>query len=374
MVQRTLQKKISEKFFKGKIILLFGARQVGKTTLVQEIARESGLPTLWLNGDEPDVREDLSNTSSTRLKAIIGSKKLVIIDEAQRISNIGLSLKLIADNIKDTQVIATGSSAFELSSEINEPLTGRKFEYKLFPLSFKEMCQNSSIREEKRLLEHRLVYGYYPEVVTHPGDEKEILNSLAQSYLFKDLFTLGQIKKPAMFEKLVQALAFQAGNLVSYNELGQLIGADNETVERYIDLMEKAFIVFRLGALSRNLRNELKKSRKIYFFDNGIRNAVINNYSSISMRPDVGALWENFLISERIKFVHYSRRYVNNWFWRTHAQQEIDYVEESDGKLEAFEFKWNARKKAQFPKTFLNAYPNCGGKFITKENYTEFIS
>jgi len=373
MISRILESKISEQIFKGKAILILGARQVGKTTLVNRIVQKTEVPTLYLNGDEVDVRGLLSNTTSTQLKTLIGKNQLLIIDEAQRIANIGITLKLIVDNLPDVQVIATGSSSLELANQIREPLTGRKFEYFLFPLSYGEMANYTSPLEERRLLEHRLIYGYYPEVVTHAGDEKQILQLLASSYLYKDIFSLEKVKKPVILEKLVQALALQIGQEVSYREVGQLIGADNETVEKYVDLLEKAFIVFRLSALSRNLRNELKKSRKIYFCDNGIRNAVIKNFSPIALRQDVGALWKNFLISERIKANHYNNRWVNQYFWRTHAQQEIDYIEEYDGILHAFEFKWNPTRNTRIPKTFLNAYPGSETAIVTKDHFYDFI-
>jgi len=373
MIKRTLEKKIFERFRKGKIILLLGPRQVGKTTLCQSILEKYDSPALWFNGDEPDVRDILSNTTSTRLKGFIGKNRLVIIDEAQRIKNIGITLKLLVDNFNEIQVIVTGSSSLELTGEINEPLTGRKYEYFLYPISFREMAMHTTLLEEKRMIDHRLIYGYYPEIVSRAGEEKELLSLLAGSYLYKDLFAWEQIKKPAVLEKLLQALALQLGNEVSYHELGQLIGADNQTVERYIDLLEKAFVVFRLTALSRNLRNELKKSRKIYFYDNGIRNAIIKNFNTPALRNDCGALWENLMLSERMKANQYSNRLTNMWFWRTTAQQEIDYIEEYDGKLHAYEFKWNPAKKGRFSKTFLNAYPDSTATLITRENYEDFI-
>jgi predicted AAA+ superfamily ATPase len=236
------------------------------------------------------------------------------------------------------------------------------------------MINHTNQLEESRLLEHRLIYGYYPEIVTTAGEEKELLSLLSDSYLYKDLLTLGHIKKSALLEKLLQALALQLGNQVSYNELGRLVGADNATIERYLDLLEKAFIIFRLPSLSRNLRNELKKSRKVYFYDNGIRNAIIKSFNPLAIRNDIGPLWENFLISERTKRNHYAGYWVNRWFWRTLSQQEIDYIEEYNGKLYAYEFKWNPGSKAKFPKSFSKAYPGSETKAITTENYLEFIT
>lgn len=373
MIKRLLEKSILERLGKKKIILVLGARQTGKTTLVKHIADQLAMKTLWLNGDEADVREMLSNTTSTRLKALIGAYQLVIIDEAQRIENIGLTLKLMVDNLQDIQIIATGSSSLELANRISEPLTGRKYEFYLYPVSYREMVEYHGQLEENRLLEHRLIYGYYPEVVTHPGEEIELLSLLSSSYLYKDLFTLESIKKPALLEKLVRALALQIGNEVSYHEIGQLIGADKQTVERYINLLEKAFVIFKLQSLSGNLRNEIKKSRKIYFYDNGIRNSVIKNFNPLSFRQDVGPLWKNFLISERVKRNHYLQLPVNQYFWRTHAQQEIDYVEEYNGKFYAYEFKWNPAKKVRFPKTFLKAYPEAETNIIHAENFIDFL-
>jgi uncharacterized protein len=329
-------------------------------------------PVKLVNGDEADVRALLTNVTSSQLKSFIGNANTLVIDEAQRIENIGLTLKLITDNLP-TKIVATGSSAFELANKINEPLTGRKWEYMLFPISYSEMVNHTSQLEEKRLLHTRLVYGYYPEVVTSAGKEKDILKQLANSYLYKDILTWERIQKPERLEKLAQALAFQLGNEVSYHELGQMTGLDNETVERYLLLLERAFIVFRLTTFSRNLRNELKKTRKVYFFDNGLRNALINQFNPIGLRQDVGALWENFLMSERIKHLQYNELYRNRYFWRTHTQQEIDYVEEYDGKLCAYEFKWSSKAKVRFPKSFLEAYPGTETQIITPDNFEEFV-
>lgn len=288
-----------------KAILIFDPRQSYKSTLVEALLK--GKDYLYMNGDEADVRELLFNTTSTKSHALIGNKKIEFIDEAQRIANIGLTLKLITDQIKDVQVIATGSSAFELSSQVNESLTGPKYEFMLYPVSFSEMVNYHGLLTEKRLIEHRLLYGYYPEILTKPGEEKELLKLLVDSYLYKDLLMLEQIKKPALLEKLLKVLALQVGSEVNYNELGQTVGTNNKTVERYIDLLEKAFVIFKVPALNRNVRNEIKKGKKIYFYDCGIRNAVINNFNLFSARTDTGALWENFVVSERKKFLAYKK-------------------------------------------------------------------
>ena len=373
MIKRILENLIVKRLFRGKAIILYGPRQVGKTTLVTSLLEKRKEKTLFLNGDEPDVRELLEGVTSSRLKALFGKSRIVFIDEAQRIREIGLTLKLITDQIKEVQLIATGSSAFDLASHTKEPLTGRKYEFHLFPLAFGEMVEHHGLLEEKRLLKHRLVFGYYPEIVTCPGEERELLRLLADSYLYKDLLTLENIKKPVLLEKILKALALQLGNEVSYHEIGQLVGADKNTVEKYIDLLEKAFVVFRLPAFSRNLRNEIKKGKKIYFYDNGIRNAVIGNFSPIEKRNDVGGLWENFLISERMKYLRYNGLYPGRYFWRTLQQQEIDYLEERDGQLYAFEFKWSKNKHIRFPRTFLRAYPESSTKLITPENFESFI-
>ncbi|MFI3322131.1 MAG: ATP-binding protein [Rikenellaceae bacterium] len=371
MVERIVKEMIYSKLGKGKAIILMGARQTGKTTLLKDLfAGDDAL--LWLNGDESDVRDMFENITSTRLKAIIGQKRIIVIDEAQRIEDIGLKLKLITDNIPDVQLVATGSSSFDLANRVNEPLTGRKWEYKMFPISFAEMVAHHGFIVEKRLLPHRLIYGYYPDVVMSQGSEKEILKQLSDSYLYKDILMWEQIKKPDKLLKLLQALAFQVGSQVSYNELAQLCGLDSKTVERYIILLEQTFVIFRLGSFSRNLRNELKSSKKIYFYDNGIRNALIANFAQAESRTDMGALWENFLISERMKNNHYNGRWCNSWFWRTTRQQEIDYLEEENGEISAFEFKWNAKTKAKVPNQFIEGY-GSSFKVINPSNIDEFL-
>jgi hypothetical protein len=332
---------------------------------------EAAQPYIWLSGDESDNRGILANPTSTALRTIIGNKKIIVIDEAQRIADIGIAVKLLVDNYPDIQVIVTGSSAFELSGALNEPLTGRKYQYYLYPLSFGELAKSTSPTEEQRLLSHRLVYGYYPDIVTKAGEERELLTLLTESYLFKDIFTLEKIKKPTLFEKLLQALALQIGNEVSYQEIGTLIGADNQTIEKYIDLLEKNFVVFKLNSLSRNATNEIKKGKKIYFYDLGIRNALIKNFNPIELRQDLGGLWENFLLIERIKRNHYTKEYANSFFWRNLAGQKIDYIEERNGKLYAFEFKW--AKKAKISRNFLECYPEAMPAIITRENMLDFV-
>ncbi len=371
MIQRTLKDSIQKDLFKGKAILLFGPRQSGKSTLMQEVLKDQDY--LYLNGDDADVREILTNTTATKLKAVIGSKKIVFIDEAQRIQNIGLTLKLFTDQIKEVQILATGSSAFELSNQVNEPLTGRKYEFMLYPLSFSEMVAYHGLIQEKRLIDHRLIYGYYPEIVTNTSEESRLLKLLANSYLYKDLLMLEQIKKPIILEKLLKALALQIGSEISLQELAQTVGADGKTVDKYIDLLEKAFVVFRLPALNRNVRNEIKKGKKIYFYDCGIRNAVINNFKSIDSRTDAGALWENYIIAERMKFLHYQNIDAKQYFWRTTQQQEIDLVEEHADSWLAYEFKRNIQAKKRFPQTFTDNYKNVELSIVTPANVEDFL-
>jgi len=374
MIERTVIESIRGLLGGRKAITIMGARQVGKSTLLKQML-DGRNDVMWLNGDDMDVQALFSSMTSTRLRSIIGKNRIVVIDEAQRILDIGLRMKLITDQISDVQLIATGSSSFELSSKINEPLTGRKREFQLYPLTFNEMVRHTNLLEELRMLPHRLVFGYYPEVVSTPGDEHSILKELTNSYLYRDILSLDSISKPDKLTRLLQALAFQIGSQVSYNELGQLVGLDSKTVERYVDILEKSFIIFRLGGFSRNLRNELKASRKIYFWDLGIRNAVIGNLAQIENRNDIGELWENYAISERMKQNAYRNSFANTWFWRTQQQKEIDFLEEEDGHLYAYEFKWNDRKaKAKCPESFRSAYPDATFKVITPNNIDEFLS
>lgn len=375
MYKRTLQDLISQRMGEGKAVIVYGPRQVGKTTVLKLLLEDRN-DVLWFNGDEPDVRALFENITSTRLKAIIGQRRLVVIDEAQRISNIGLCMKLITDNLPEVQLIATGSSSFDLANNIQEPLTGRKKEYQMFPLSFQELVEANGWMDERRLLPHRLVYGSYPDVLNHAGEEKETLTELADSYLYKDILSFDRIKKSEKLVKLLQALAYQVGSLVTYNELAGLCGLDAKTVESYVQLLEQAFIIFRLGSYSRNLRNELKFSRKIYFWDCGIRNAVISNFQQLEIRSDTdkGALFENYVIAERMKALRYAKSYAKSYFWRTSAKHEIDYIEEKDGQLAAYEFKWNPKKHPSVPTSFATAYPEASFKVITRENYDEFIN
>ena len=372
MITRSIEERIRKQLFGGRAIVIMGARRVGKTTLFRQLL-ESEDNVLWMSGDEPDVRGLFENITSTRLKAIIGNARLVVIDEAQRITDIGIKLKLITDQMPEVQLLASGSSSFDLANKINEPLTGRKWEYKLFPLSFAELVGETNLLEEKRMIPHRMVYGSYPDVVTHQGDEIAILRELTQSYLYKDILEFDKIHKPDKLAKLLQALAYQIGSEVSFNELAQLCDLDAKTIANYVTILEQAYIIFRLGSFSRNLRNELKSSRKIFFYDNGIRNAIIGNFSQVENRDDVGALFENYVIAECVKRKEYTGDYANSWFWRNTNQQEIDYLEEKDGQLNAFELKWNPKRKCSAPLSFRNAYPNASFTVIHHDNIEELL-
>ena len=373
MIVRTQLKYAQDRLFKGKALLIFGPRQAGKSTFVaQLLAQNKKKKVLHLNGDDDDTRELLRKPNSTKLKNIIGKNDVLFIDEAQRINDIGIVVKIIVDQIKTVQVIATGSSAFELANKTNEPLTGRKYEMYLFPFSFNELVEEFGIIEEKRQLDQRLIYGSYPEIVVKPKDAEEHIKLLASSYLYKDLFRLEQLGKPVLLEKIVKALALQIGSEVNYNELSQLVGADNKTIEKYIDLLEKAFVVFKLPALNKNVRNEIKKGKKIYFYDNGIVNAITGNFLPLHSRNDVGALWENYVISERKKYLYQKHLAYDTFFWRTTQQQEIDYIEKHQKKYLAVEIKWNAKSKHKISNTFLNAYPS-DNLLVTSNNIENFL-
>jgi predicted AAA+ superfamily ATPase len=354
--------------------VILGPRQVGKTTLIRHVLKSRMDDTLWLNADEEDVRLMLSEASTARLRALIGNKKIVVIDEAQRVHDVGIKLKLITDGIPEVQLMVSGSSALEIANRINEPLTGRKWEYNLYPISFEEMALHHGLLDESRLIPHRLVFGYYPDVINYAGDEREVLTQLADSFLYKDILSHEAFRKTDKLVNLLKALAFQVGSQVSYNELSKLVGLESRTVEKYIELLEQSFVIFRVSGFSRNLRTELKKGKKIYFYDNGIRNALIGNLNHLESRSDVGALWENFVFSERKKYLQYHRMHAQMYFWRTTEQQEVDYLEEMDGKLSAYEIKWQEKKSQKFSVTFMKNYPEAPCKFIHPGNVHEFIS
>lgn len=371
MINRSPQTEIDSYLFKGKAILVFGARQVGKTSLIKKTIK--GQSFLWFNGDEPDTQILLENITTDRLKALIGEKKIIVIDEAQMIHNIGLLIKRMVDNYPEIQVIASGSSAFELADRTKESMVGRKEELQLFPLSYGEMVKHSNFVEETRLVPHRLVFGYYPEVVTSVGKEEKILNDLVEGFLYKDILNLEGVKKSATLQRLVQMLAYRIGSEVNSNALSNDLGVNRLTVEKYIDILEKNFIVFSLTAFSRNQDNELKKGRKVYFWDNGLRNRIIKNFNPIELRDDVGALWENFVISERKKKLAYENQFKDTYFWRNTQQAEIDYLEVKNTEIEAFEIKYNPNQKVRFTKSFTEKYHPKTTQVIHKENFWDYL-
>jgi len=376
-IPRAIEETIKKNLFKGKVIIIYGARQTGKTTLVKKILADcSKVSSKYINCDEEDFRLLLTEaTTSTQLKEIIGENQLVILDEAQRVSNIGLKLKLLVDNFPNQQIIATGFSSFELSQNIVEPLTGRNLQFWLHPFSLKELRNIFDKVEIKRMLETFLIYGCYPAVVNASSlEEKRILiSSIAQDYLFKDILKFRGIKAEQTAKKLLQALALQLGNEVSLNELANLVGVSKETVASYLEILEKAFIIFTLPPFSRNLRKEIGKLRKVYFYDLGIRNALINNQNPLSLRADVGAMFENFVIVEKKKEENFVGNLKNLYFWRTYAKQEIDLVEEVGGRLYAYEIKWQ-KTKGKLPKAWKETYPNSSWQLVNNQNFLEVIS
>jgi predicted AAA+ superfamily ATPase len=370
---RQLTQSIEDDFFKGKIIVLLGARQVGKSTLLRMLPSVETSNTLWLDGENADVNQLFISPNSERLKQIIGNYKVVVIDEAQKINNIGSILKLFADYFKDIQVIASGSSAFELRNSLNEPLTGRKYEYKLFPLSFSEMIHHTDLIHEIRQLPQRLVYGYYPEIVTHPEDAERLLRFLSDSYLYKDIFLFKNIKRPEKMLELLKLLAWQTGSEVNYNEISNTLKLDNQTVENYIEMLEQVYVIYKLPAYHTNKRTELKKSKKIYFYDLGIRNALINDFRHIENRNDAGALFENFVINELRKQNEYKGIFANFYFWRNTEQREIDLIVEKNSGLMAVEIKWNPSKKVHLTRSFTNLYGEIPFKVIHRDNLFDEI-
>lgn len=372
MISRTQSAEIERVFFKGKAIIVSGARQVGKTTMLENMLQKYHDQLLTLDGDDITIQELLNRPNTQQIKQIIGGKRIVFIDEAQRIPNIGLTSKILIDKFKDVQLIMSGSSSFDLFSKINEPLTGRKWTFNMWPVSWREWQEHVGYVKAEQDIENRMVFGFYPDVLNHEENPGLVLSELAESYLYKDILMYEGLKKPTVIKKLLKALAYQVGSEVSLQELGQTVGIDPKTVNTYIDILEKAFIIFRLAPLSRNLRNEIKAKNKIYFYDNGIRNAVIGQLQPLAIRQDVGILWENFMVSERVKQISLNKDLRNYYFWRTTQQQEIDYVEEVNGKFFAYEFKWNKKRKFKFPKTFSNNYLSIN-KGINRENFREFV-
>lgn len=373
-IQRTLSSAIKERLFRGKAIILIGARQVGKSTMLNHLVTELGVNAIRLNCDDPQSAAILSSPSDAEIKSLFNPYEAILIDEAQRVKQIGLTLKRIVESFPEKQLLVTGSSAFELHDRLNEPMTGRKFEFTMYPLSTAEIAgMDKGVLTVKDTLQQRLIYGSYPEIFADPYDVREYVLSLAGSYLYKDILMVDEIRKSGLIDKIVKAIALQLGSEVSYNELAQLTGSNPKTVEKYVDLLEKCFVLFRLPSLSRNLRTELKKSRKIYFWDNGIRNAVIQNFAPSELRNDMGALWENFFISERIKHNSNNMRHASYYFWRTTDKQEVDLIEEVDGRLAVYEMKYREGKTVKFPAQLMANYDIAQASVVTPVNFTDFL-
>lgn len=375
IVERYIENILKNALQPNKVIVLLGPRRVGKTMLLNKIIASINKPYLLLNGEDILTIQALERRSVIHYKRLLGENQLLIIDEAQKIPDIGKVLKLMIDNIEGLEIIVTGSSAFDIDRETGEPLTGRKKTFHLFPFSETEYDTIENYIEKPEHLRHRLIFGNYPEL-THLKDnhaKTQYLQEILNSYLLKDILAFENIRNSTKILKLLQLIAFQVGSEMSYNELATQLGITRNTIEKYLDLLSKVFIIHQVGGFSRNLRKEVVKNQKWYFYDNGIRNVLIANLNPVELRNDIGQLWENYLISERIKQQHYAGKLVNNYFWRTYNQQEIDWVEEREGKLFAYEFKWNEKKKAKVPSAWENAYPDAEFKLINPSNYLEWL-
>ncbi|MFA4890703.1 MAG: ATP-binding protein [Candidatus Paceibacterota bacterium] len=379
IIEREIKRDIEKNLFKGKAIVIYGPRRVGKTTLVKDIISKYGEEAKYINCDVLENRQALEIQDDKKLRKFLGEGKIFVIDEAQRVVDIGLSLKILIDSFPDIQIIATGSSSFDLANRINEPLTGRTISFILYPISikeikrYKESASGGEGFDFEKLLPELLRFGSYPEIVSEKAEDKiQYLKEISGNYLFKDIFEFEGVKRPEILVKLLQLLAFQVGKEVSYNELAVKLEVNRDTVVRYIDLLEKAFVVFRLPPFARNLRNEIGKKNKIYFYDLGIRNAIISAFNAPEEREDLGALWENFCIIERFKFLQSSNLYRNVYFWRTRDKKEIDYVEEYDGRLYGYELKWG-QGKYKMPESFLSEYKNSSVVLVNRSNAKEFL-
>lgn len=358
----------------SKVIVIYGPRRCGKTTLIEKHLETAKQKYLLVSGEDITIQEYLSSQSIIKLKNFVGENKLLIIDEAQKIKNIGVNLKLIVDHIPGVSIIATGSSAFDLAQNIGEPLTGRKYTLKLFPFAQMEIAQIEAPHETAANLENRLIFGSYPDVILAKGnsDRERYLKEIASSYLYKDILELDGLKHSDKIVRILQLLAFQIGKEVSLSELGTQLNMSKNTVERYLDLLEKTFVIYKLSGFSRNLRKEISKSSRFYFYDNGVRNVLINNFNTLNMRDDIGQLWENYIITERIKKQEYGELQSNNFFWRTYDQKEIDWVEERGGKLFGYEIKWKSAK-IKPPPDWLKTYKEAVFEVVDKDNYIKFI-
>ncbi len=372
--KRIIKDEIENNLFQGKTIILYGARQVGKTTLVKDIIEKIPQKSLYINVDGEKEKQLINTQNIEQLRRIFSGYKLIVLDEAQQIPEIGKILKIIHDSFPDIQIIATGSSSFDLANRVSEPMTGRILTYTLYPLSYKELRNQHSYLEMQSMYEDLLLYGNYPDIFSQNKKNAERnIQFLAENYLYKDILMLGNLKKPTELQNILKLLAYQIGSEVSYSEIGQKIGMSTQAIQHYIDILEKSFIIFRVHSFHKNLRNELNKSVKIFFYDCGIRNAIINNFQNIKFRPDIGALWENFVISERLKYLRYSGKQYPIYFWRNYAQQEVDCVEDFNNQITAFEIKWNTGKKIKFPKSFMTGYPEAKCHGITPENLEDIV-
>ncbi len=374
IIPRIIEQRLTERIRAGKVIALFGARRTGKTFLLKQFQQKNTEPTLFLNGEDFDVQRNLANRSVAHYKSLLGNCRLLIVDEAQKIPEIGAILKLMVDEIEDLKIIATGSSAFDMNRQFGEPLTGRKTTLRLFPIAEMEWAAHENAIEQSANLRERLIFGGYPELANLSGraEKAEYLSEMVNSYLLKDILELEGIRHSGKIADLLRLVAYQVGSEVSLSELARQLGVDVKTVDKYLDLLEQVFVIFRVRGFSLNLRKEIVKSPKFYFYDNGIRNAVISNLNPLELRNDIGTLWENYMVAERLKFQHYTGMVVNNFFWRTYDQQEIDWVEEREGQLFAFEFKW-AKKQAKAPVAWKNSYPDSSFHVIHSENFREFV-
>jgi len=374
-IQRAIEKAFNKKLKPNKVLVLLGARRIGKTSFIKKALQNQQKDVLELNGEDFATQEILKNRSVENYKRLIGKKTIIFIDEAQNLPEIGAVLKLMVDELKGIKIVVAGSSMFDLKNKLGEPLTGRKITFLMYPLAQMEFSETETLVQTKSRLEERLLFGSYPELLQHKTDLEKIvyLKELVNDYLFKDILTFEGVKNATKLIDLLRLIAYQIGKEVSIEELGRQLGMSKNTVDRYLDLLSKTFVIFKLQGFNRNLRNEITKSNKWYFYDVGVRNTLIANFNDIKLRNDIGELWENYVIAERIKYQQYKAILTNNYFWRTHQQQEIDWIEDRNGKLFAYEIKWNTKKTVKPPNAWKEAYPGSKFEMITPNNYLDWI-